>query len=279
MSSNSSAINTGYSSYPAQAIMAFILLIILHFVMFGAEYIYRLLTGIGKTQTDLLPFTASSSKMYTFSQNPSDMNSKSIYLSDNERTGVEFSYSFFLYVDQGSFGNEEGLRHVFHKGYGCQYPLLAPGVYMHNNRNTMRVYMNTFSHWNRYVDIENFPIRKWVHIVLMCEDNGMNVFLNGNIVKRLNFEKSVPYQNYQSIHVFSQRRITINGNLTPALNGESLNVFGSITGSISLLSYYSYALSYTEINDILQGGPSKKVDPAREDKPPYLTDDWWITSQ
>jgi hypothetical protein len=279
MSSNSSAINTGYSSYPAQAIMAFILLIILHFVMFGAEYIYRLIKGINKTKTNLLPFTASSSKMYTFAQNPSDPAGKSIYLSDNERTGIEFSYSFFLYVDQESFGNEEGLRHIFHKGYSCQYPLLGPGVYMHNNRNTMRVYMNTFKNWNKYVDIENFPIRKWVHVVLMCEDNGMNVFVNGNIAKRLNFEKSVPYQNYQSIHVFSQRRKTVNGNLTQSLGGESYNVFGAITGSISLLTYYNYALSYTEINDILQAGPSKKVDPMSQDKPPYLTDDWWVTSQ
>jgi hypothetical protein len=247
--------------------------------MFGAEYVYRLIKGANKTQTNLLPFTASTSKMYTFAQNPSDPAGKSIYLSDNERTGIEFSYSFFLYVDQETFNNEEGLRHVFHKGYSCQYPLLGPGVYMHNNRNTMRVYMNTFKNWNRYVDIENFPIRKWVHVVLMCEDNGMNVFINGNIAKRLNFEKSVPYQNYQSIHVFSQRRITVNGNLTRSLEGESYNIFGAITGSISLLTYYNYALSYTEINDILQAGPSKKVDPMSQDKPPYLTDDWWITSQ
>jgi hypothetical protein len=271
--------NMSYSSYPAQAIMAFILLVILHFVMFGAEYIYRLVKGIGKTKTELLPFTASSAKMYTFSQDPADGNAKSIYLSDNERTGVEFTYSFFLYVDQSSFGNEDGLLHVFHKGYGMQYPLLGPGVYMHNNKNTMRVYMNTFSGWNKYVDIENFPIKKWVHVVLMAEDNGLNVFINGNIAKRLAFEKSVPYQNFQNIHVFSQRRVTVNGNLVPSLGGESFNVFGSVSGSLSLLTYYSYALSYTEINDILQNGPSKKVDPMSQDKPPYLTDDWWVTSQ
>lgn len=279
MSSPNSGINTGYTSYPAQAIMAFIILIILHFVMFGSEYMYRLISGVNKTQTDLIPFTAGSAKMYTFSQDPSDGNSKSVYLSDNERTGAEFSYSFFVYVEQATFGNEDGLKHVFHKGYGCQYPLLGPGVYMHNNRNTMRVYMNTFAGWNKHVDIENFPVNKWVHVVLMCEDNGMNVFINGNIAKRINFEKSVPYQNFQSIHVFSQRRITVNGNLIPSLGGESFNVFGSISGSISLLTYYNYALSYTEINEILNNGPSKKTDPTVQDKPPYLADDWWITSQ
>jgi hypothetical protein len=150
-------------------------------------------------------------------------------------------------------------------------------VSLRTNAFTRTVY--TFKNWNKYVDIENFPIRKWVHVVLMCEDNGMNVFVNGNIAKRLNFEKSVPYQNYQSIHVFSQRRKTVNGNLTQSLGGESYNVFGAITGSISLLTYYNYALSYTEINDILQAGPSKKVDPMSQDKPPYLTDDWWVTSQ
>jgi hypothetical protein len=279
MSTPNSSINTGYSSYPAQAIIAFIMLVVLHFLMFSAEYTYRLVKGVQKTQTDLIPFTASSAKMYSFPQDPANSNAKSIHLSDNERTGVEFSYSFFLYVDQSSFGNEDGLLHVFHKGYSCQYPLLGPGVYMHNNSNKLRVYMNTFENWNTYVDIENFPIKKWVHVVLMCEDNGMNVFVNGNIVKRINFEGSIPYQNFQSVHVFSQRRITVNGNLIPSLGGESFNVFGSISGSISMLTYYSYALSYTEINDILQAGPSKKTDPMSQDKPPYLTDDWWITSQ
>ncbi len=270
---------SGGHSYPAQAVLALVILLVMHIIYFSTEYLYRLMKGVNKTQTDLIPFTATSSKMYSFAQNPSDGNSKSIYLSDNERTGAEFTYSFFLFVDPTCFGTEDGLLHVFHKGYSSQYPLLGPGVYMHNNKNTLRVYMNTFGTWNSYIDVEGFPVKKWVHVALVCEENGMNVFINGNIVKRLNFKKSVPYQNFQSVHVFSQRRLVVRGSTNPSLAGEDFNVMGSIRGSISLLTYYSYSLSYTELNGILQAGPSDKVDPDSQEKPPYLTDDWWVTSQ
>lgn len=280
MSSMNTNINTsGGQPYPAQAILALVVLAVMHILYFSTEYLYRLMKNVSKTQTDLIPFTATSSKMYSFAQDPADGNSKSIYLSDNERTGAEFTYSFFMYVDPTCFGTEDGLLHIFHKGYSSQYPLLGPGVYMHNNKNTLRVYMNTFGSWNTYIDVEGFPVKKWVHVALVCEENGMNIFINGNIAKRLNFGKSLPYQNFQNISVFSQRRIVLRGSTIPSLNGVDLNIMGSLRGSISLLTYFSYAISYTELNDILQGGPSTKVDPDSQDKPPYLTDDWWVTSQ
>jgi hypothetical protein len=266
-------------SYPAQAVLALVILLGLHILFFLFEYTYRLMQGIDKTETVLMDYTLSSSKSKTFTQDPSDANSKQLYLSDNERTGAEFTYSFFLFVDPTCFGTDDGLLHIFHKGYSFQYPLLGPGVYMHNNKNTMRVYMNTFSTWNSYVDVDDFPVKKWVHVALVCQENGLDVFINGNVAKRLNFQKSVPYQNYQNLYVFNRRRVMIRGTngKTPSLNDEVFNVFGSIAGLISNLSYHSYALSYTELNGLLQAGPSKKVESDTQDLPPYLTDDWWVS--
>ncbi len=266
-------------SYPAQAVLALVILLALHTLFFLFEYTYRLMQGIDKTETVLMDYTLSSSKSKTFTQDPSDANSKQLYLSDNERSGAEFTYSFFLFVDPTCFGTDDGLLHIFHKGYSFQYPLLGPGVYMHNNKNTMRVYMNTFSTWNAYVDVDDFPVKKWVHVALVCQENGLDVFINGNVAKRLNFQKSVPYQNYQNLYVFNRRRVMIRGTngKTPSLNDEVFNVFGSIAGLISNLTYHSYALSYTELNDLLQAGPSKKVESDTQDQPPYLTDDWWVT--
>jgi hypothetical protein len=266
-------------SYPAQAVLALVILLGLHILFFLFEYTYRLMQGIDKTETVIMDYTLSSSKSKTFTQDPSDANSKQLYLSDNERTGAEFTYSFFLFVDPTCFGTDDGLLHIFHKGYSFQYPLLGPGVYMHNNKNTMRVYMNTFSTWNSYVDVDDFPVKKWVHVALVCQENGLDVFINGNVAKRLNFQKSVPYQNYQNLYVFNRRRVMIRGTngKTPSLNDEVFNVFGSIAGLISNLSYHSYALSYTELNGLLQAGPSKKVESDTQDLPPYLTDDWWVS--
>jgi hypothetical protein len=43
--------------------------------------------------------------------------------------------------------------------------------------------MNTSSTWNNYVDVENIPVKKWVHVVVMARDNSIEVYINGNISK------------------------------------------------------------------------------------------------
>ena len=41
---------------------------------------------------------------------------------------------------------------------------------------------------------------------------------------------------------------------------------------------FSYALSYTEIQSMMNMGPSKKVLSATQELPPYFADQWWTTS-
>jgi hypothetical protein len=43
------------------------------------------------------------------------------------------------------------------------------------------------------------------------------------------------------------------------------------------LNYFSYALSYAEIQNIMNDGPSSKMDSASMtgNIPPYLDDTWW----
>ena len=150
--------------------------------------------------------------------------------------------------------------------------LLGPAVYMLSNENTMRVYMSTYKKWNNSVEIENIPMKKWVHVAIICESNGLNVFINGNISKRMNFEGSVPYQNYGDVYVLSDKTATI-GTDKP---NYPYNLGGRLDGMISNLFYYNYALSYTEINEHMNIGPSKKTDPDTKERPQYLTDNWWV---
>jgi hypothetical protein len=278
-----SALNPIGTGYPAQAVLGFLIVVFLYTIFFSAEYLYRLIHGLNKQKTDLLPFTATSSgKSYVISQDPNVPDSKPIHLSDNERSGIEFSYIFFIYVDPASFRTEEGLLHIFHKGYATQYPLLAPGVYMHANKNTMRVYMNTHATWKKYIDVEDLPVKKWVQVGIVCEKNGLTIFINGNVAKRMNFDNSVPYQNYGDIYIFNDRRQNERGcasmdNQASSNPDMQFNLFGKMSGMISNLFYYNYALSYTEINQHMIEGPSSKTDPLSQDKPQYLTDNWWVS--
>jgi hypothetical protein len=275
------ALRPNGTGYPAQIVLGLITSIVVFIVMFGAEYIYRLSTSIDKTRVRLLDITASSSaKPYIFKQNPADGGSKTLYLSNNERSGIEFSYSFYIFLNPDNGTTTNSLYHVFHKGYATQYPLLGPGVYMHSNENTMRVYMNTYTKWDNYVDIPNFPVKKWVHVVVSCEGNSMIIYVNGNVARRMIFDSSVPYQNFQDVYVFNNRIVRVCPSGQTCTSGvenalEEFNVSGAFKGMLSNLSYFNYALSYSEIAGLMHEGPSKKTDPMDESTPPYLADTWW----
>jgi hypothetical protein len=216
-------------------------------------------------------------KTMVIPQNPNSPGAKTVNLSSNERSGVEFSYSFYLYVNPASFTGNFGLLHIFHKGYSSQFPLLAPGVYMRSDKNTLRVYMNTYKTWNNYAEVDNIPVNKWVHIVIVCKNNALEIFINGNLKKKLSFDGFAPYQNYQDIVCFSQRRINLKKSIIPSVDKDGFNVFGSLKGLLSNMNYYSYALCYSEIQTIMNEGPSKKMDSSATmtDVPPYLDDKWW----
>ena len=189
------------------------------------------------------------------------------------------NYSFYLFVNPSSFTQDDGLLHIFHKGYASQFPLLAPGVYMRSDKNTLRVYMNTFKTWNNYIEVDNFPLSKWVHVAIICKDNALEIFINGNLSKIMSFDGFAPYQNYQDIICCSQRRIHKINSVIPSTDKDGLDVFGSLKGMLSRLTYFNYALCYAEIQKEMDRGPSSKMDSSNmNDIPPYLADTWWTNA-
>jgi hypothetical protein len=280
---NSSSFLSG-TGIPAQIITGLVISIVLYIVLLSMELVYKSFRQIAGTRVEILPLTVNSlDKPRNFDQNPSIKNSILLPLSDNERTGAEFSYSFFLWIDPSSFTTNnptDGLLHIFHKGNPLPFPLLGPGVFLHSTTNTMRVYMNSSKTWNNYIDIENIPVKKWVHIVIMARNNAIEVYINGNIAKQLSISDGVLYQNFGNLYLFNPRTLTLNSSTTPSLNSETtLNIYGTYSGNFSNLLYFSYALSYTEIQSMLQMGASKKTENKSEDSPPYLEDSWWVNNQ
>ena len=242
-----------------------------------AEVIYAYIQRLNADRTELIPKTCNmESRSKVIPQNPTLANSKPVMMSRNERSGIEFTYSFYVKIEPSTFRQEAGLVHLFHKGYSSQFPLLGPGVFMHSHKNTMRVYMNTYKTWNNYIDVDNFPVGKWVHVAVICKEKALEVYINGNLSKKMSFEGHVPYQNYEDIVCFSQRRVLVRKTNVPALS-EDLNVYGSAKGQMSRLYYFSYALCYAEIQKLLNEGPSKEMDEdSISERPPYLADRWWI---
>ena len=88
----------------AQILMSLVLCIVLYIIYMVIEMLYKSIHNVTSTRVDILPLTVSSQdKPYEFEQNPQAQKSTLLPLSDNEHTGAEFSYSFYLWIDPSSF--------------------------------------------------------------------------------------------------------------------------------------------------------------------------------
>ena len=94
---------------------------------------------------------------------------------------------------------------------------------------------------------------------------------------------SPPYQNYGNVYAFNSRKITLNkAQVTslesdPDLNSAASRIFdGSATGMLSRAYYFGYALTYTEIQYLMNMAPSKTIQGGQNMAiSPYLADTWW----
>ena len=280
MSTNATNSGGGASNAGKQIVIGLAAIILVYFFLAGVELTNAYINRLQGNRTELLPITYSTAnKTFQITQNPNMTTSLLVQPSNNALTGIEFSYSFFLNAPASSYAGSSGLQHIFHKGSPSQFPLLGPGVYMHSDTNSLRVYMNTYDTWNNYVDVDNIPIGKWAHIVVVCKASHLEVFVNGNMKSRLGFDLSPPYQNYGDVYAFSQRRFTLKPSAVASLT-EEFNVVGAMNGQFSRLYYFSYALSYSEINSLFNQGPSSTVDSTSgsANTQTYLSDTWWTAN-
>jgi hypothetical protein len=260
-----------------QVVLGLILIAIVYLVFISAQSIFFTTKNAADRFVYLIKDTnLASSGPITVFQNPilHPTEAQTIGLSENERTGIEFAYSFFLLVESDAFTNTGTLKHVLNKGYQKAWPLMGPAVFLWDNSNTLRVAMNSYSEPYMYVDIQNIPVKKWFHVVLNCYKNTLEVHINGNLASRINFHNTLPYQNFGDIHVFNNASYQLN-----MTNRDPISISGAMPGYISSLVYARYALSFNEIQGLMNAGPSKKVvRPTHEDTanlPPYFADTWW----
>ena len=181
----------------------------------------------------------------------------------NNKDGIEFTWSVWLNItDIGTKSSQ--YHHIFHKGEqnidtdtGLNFPNNAPGMYIAPNTNELIVMMNTFNVINEEIKIPNFPMNKWVHVVVrVMNNNALDVYVNGALAKR-HILSSVPKQNYGNVYVASN---------------------GGFTGNLSNLRYFNYALQPGELLAITDAGPNLSVNSksiALKSVPPYLSMQWY----
>jgi hypothetical protein len=273
------ATGTGSSG---QIVSMIVFILIIFLVLFTAETVYNATVDASQRFVTLMDYTANAESMPLVIHQDAAMykEAKVLGLSMNERTGIEFAYSFFMYVNPSTFTGDAVLKHVFHKGYGCPWPLMGPGVFLHGHENTMRVFMNTYKNPYTHCDIKNIPVQKWFHVVLNCYKKGLDIYINGKLANRISFKGTLPYQNFQDIVMFSSanynnlRAQAVVGPNAPATENP-FQVQGAFKGQFSKFIYTRYALSAAEIDGLMRAGPAPKMKEKTTDQPPYFADDWW----
>jgi len=275
----------------SQVISGVVLVMILYLVMSAIEYVHKSFLGMWRNRVELFPDTyTSGSKMYTAVQNPQNPAALTVNFSENERSGIEFSYSMFINLNSATFsGGNHYLYHILHKGYNASYPLMGPGIFAWGDNNTIRVYMNCYNSWNNYTDIENIPVDKWFHLVVSCKSNTIYIYINGNLKQKVALSGNTPpYQNYGDVYLFNPRKKTLPSAVTTSLQSDpdfigssaasSLVFDGAAKGMASRVYYFSYALTYSEIQSLMNAGPSTTMSTTDMSISPYLSDTWWTNT-
>ena len=231
--------------------MVGILLVILVIMLVFSKYVSHLLN----TKHDspiIIEASKNAKNSLVVTQDPKNENSITLYRSNGDLGEMQFTYSFWFAIENMEYKFGEW-KHIFHKGNKTSYPNRAPGVFIHPDKNAIRIYMNTFDNILEYVDIENIPIKRWVHMAIVLNGKYFDIYVNGYLRKRHEF-KSMVKQNFGDLWV---------------------NLYGGFEGYICRLRYYRYALKYNQIEDIVRKGPSSEDCSDSGDKPPYLNDNWW----
>jgi hypothetical protein len=218
----------------------------------------------------LISGTANGANEFTIPQDPKNKDSKIISRSNNELTGIEFTWCTWIYINDVP-NPETGHRylHIFNKGNaeynedtGIATVDNGPGLYFDTSGNQLTVIMNTVSAQNPYqlVEVPGIPLRKWFHCAIRMENKVLDVYVNGIIVSRL-IMQDVPKQNYMDVHICKN---------------------GGFNGNLADLQYFNRALSVFELNNIVVWGRNTSAASGSSASdatgyPYYLSNLWYST--
>jgi hypothetical protein len=187
-----------------------------------------------------------------------------ILRSDNQPTGLEFTWSVWLQINTLDPANTK-YQPVFVKG-DANYNNInisttnnAPGVYIapistiesraggngpvdnaSNYFAQLHILMDTIvapgsdkNATTQVIDVSNVPINKWFNLVIRAENKYVDVYINGTIFKRINLTYPLK-QNFNDVHICEK---------------------GGFGGNLSNLRYFNKSLDIGEINSIVSAGP------------------------
>jgi hypothetical protein len=257
--SDPSQVNTTSTSFlDSNGIIAKFVFLILVIIIFVILFflIVKLIGYFSKPAGNpmLINGQINASKKVVISQNPASKTAIPIQRSNNQATGIEFTWCVWLSLSPDGVGNAvtptwhspifvKGDASLPNNGVNPYCSMNnGPGVYFGtpSEPNHLYILMDTvdtaaINSPNLVIDISNLPTN-YFHLAVRCQNTFMDVYINGTLVKRHNL-MNVPKQNYYDINVCP---------------------YNGYNGLLSNLQYFSKALNVIEINHIVRKGPNTK---------------------
>lgn len=174
-----------------------------------------------------------------------------IPLSMNEKDGMVFSYSGWLLIEDWMY-RQGSLRCIFNKGTS-DFKSQCPGLYLDATSNTMLLKVDTYGD-TETVQIPNLPARKWIHFVVVVNQNAVNVYIDG-ILRVYHSLTKLPRQNTGTVFVAGQ---------------------GGWAGQIGSLTYHRYAVEQSEVSRLMGVAPYEDTTKSTIPLPPYFDTTWYL---
>jgi hypothetical protein len=146
-------------------------------------------------------------------------------------SGFEFSYFFWLYVNDWNYKFGK-VKHILTRGElpGEGYnnnKFQSPGIYLDKTENDILFALNIKNEQNPvFIRLKDIPINKWIDLCIAVNFNQVDLYVNGKLRKTYVLKNPVQTNN-DNMHIC-------------AANGFS--------GFLSVLSYYSFAVSPKEVS-------------------------------
>lgn len=281
--SSTSAMDAGKEFLQSNSLIAKFGFIIL--VLFGFLFLFRIgmmiiSSILAPTDSPYLVKGLISGTESVRVQQDSRTSSAIVNYSENQPTGLEFTYSVWILLN--STNTNSKYAHIFNKGIvdgsnitisGVNNMSNAPGLYVKGNTDgtsTLRVYMDTFSksgpiqnidEQRTTMDISGVPYNKWVNVIIRVENRILDVYINGVLTQHKDLGY-VPRQNFGDVYVCQN---------------------GGFSGKLSDLRYYAKSLNVFEINGIVGWGPNLSTSPSASGQSDtdasYLSHLWYKATQ
>jgi hypothetical protein len=263
---------------PLQILLGILICVVIIWLFNFFKYTINRIKRNIKSSPYLIRGNHMGNKTVVIYQDPSNRKSIPLLRSRDEKNGIEYSYTTWLYVSDWSNYKKNEWKHVFHKGdrnswvndgevdgetttddynqpHGAM--IASPGMWLHPNTNALRVYVNAYDNMDEYEDIYDIPSQKWLHVSIVVKHQSFDIYINGYLKKK-HVCKSIVRQNFGNLYI-----------------GNS----GGFSGYVSNLRYFDYAVSANEIlREVEQGPDSLACADVSGNKPPYLNTNYWQAS-